>query len=110
MEFLPSFFVCFCPHIQDFPMKTFISRQFVKERAKNHIEFAKKVSITWAKILSINVEEKGPAPWGSSEVRTFHVSTLGFTGLVPGADMALLGKPCCGRHPTYKAEEDGHGC
>ena len=23
------------------------------------------------------------------------------------ADMALLGKPCCGRHPTYKVEEDG---
>ena len=26
-------------------------------------------------------------------------------------DMAPLGKkPCCGRHPTYKVEEDGHGC
>ena len=21
-----------------------------------------------------------------------------------------LGKPCCGRHPTYKVEEDGHEC
>ena len=29
---------------------------------------------------------------------------------IPGVDMALLGKPCCGRHPTYKVEEDGHGC
>ena len=29
---------------------------------------------------------------------------------IPGADMALLGKPCCGRCPTYKIEEDGHGC
>ena len=29
---------------------------------------------------------------------------------IPGADMALLGKPCCGRHPVYKTEEDGHGC
>ena len=28
----------------------------------------------------------------------------------PGADVALLGTPCCGRHPTYKVEEDGHGC
>ena len=27
-----------------------------------------------------------------------------------GAVMALLGKPCCGRRPTYKVEEDGHGC
>ena len=29
---------------------------------------------------------------------------------IPGVDMALFGKPCCGRHPTYKVEEDGHGC
>ena len=29
---------------------------------------------------------------------------------VPGEDMAPLGKPCCGRHPTYKVEEDGYGC
>ena len=29
---------------------------------------------------------------------------------IPGVDMALLGKPCCGRHPTYKVEEDGYRC
>ena len=29
---------------------------------------------------------------------------------IPDADMAPLGKPCCGRRPTYKVEEDGHGC
>ena len=29
---------------------------------------------------------------------------------ITGVDMALLGKPCCGRRPTYKVEEDGHGC
>ena len=29
---------------------------------------------------------------------------------IPGADMVLLGTPCCGRRPTYKVEEDGHGC
>ena len=23
-----------------------------------------------------------------------------------GVDVALLGKPCCGRRPTYKVEED----
>ena len=27
---------------------------------------------------------------------------------IPGADMVLLGTPCCGRRPTYKVEEDGH--
>ena len=27
-----------------------------------------------------------------------------------GADMVPLGKPCCGRRPTYKVEEDGHRC
>ena len=29
---------------------------------------------------------------------------------IPGVDMTLLSKPCCGRRPTYKVEEDGHGC
>ena len=29
---------------------------------------------------------------------------------IPDGDMAPLGRPCCGRHPTYKVEEDGHGC
>ena len=28
----------------------------------------------------------------------------------PGSDMAPRGKPCCGRHPAYKVEEDGHRC
>ena len=29
---------------------------------------------------------------------------------IPGGDMAPLGTPRCGRRPTYKVEEDGHGC
>ena len=29
---------------------------------------------------------------------------------IPGADMAPLIKPCCGRCPTYKVKEDGHRC
>ena len=35
---------------------------------------------------------------------------LGSPVQIPGADMALLGMACCGRRPTYKVEEDGHGC
>ena len=38
------------------------------------------------------------------------LATLGSLVRILGADMALLGKPCCGRRPTYKVEEDGHGC
>ena len=33
----------------------------------------------------------------------------GSPGRIPGADMAPLGTPCCGRRLTYKVE-DGHGC
>ena len=29
---------------------------------------------------------------------------------IPGADMAPLVQLLCGRRPTYKVEEDGHGC
>ena len=29
---------------------------------------------------------------------------------IQGADMAPFGKPYCSKHPTYKVEEDGHGC
>ena len=42
-----------------------------------------------------------------------HVPLLGgrgSPGQIPGADMALLGTPCCGRRPTCKVEEDGHAC
>ena len=38
------------------------------------------------------------------------LATWGSPVHIPGADMALLGKPWCGRRPTYKVEEDGHGC
>ena len=35
---------------------------------------------------------------------------LGLPVWIPGVDMAPLGTPCCGRRPTYKVEEVGHGC
>ena len=43
-------------------------------------------------------------------MRTFRFGGLGFTGSILDVDLALLGTPCCGRHPTYKVEEERHGC
>ena len=48
------------------------------------------------------------AQWLNSHLPLF--SGLAFAVQIPGADMAPLGTPCCGRCPTYKVEEDGHGC
>ena len=42
-----------------------------------------------------------------------HVLLLVAWGLpvwIPDVDMVPLGKPCCGRSPTYKVVEDGHEC
>ena len=40
----------------------------------------------------------------------FASAAQGLPVRIPGADMAPLGKPRSGRRPTYKVEEDGHGC
>ena len=49
---------------------------------------------------------------GGTVVKNAHSASAawGFQVQIPGADMTPLGKPCCGRHPTYKVEEDGHRC
>ena len=54
----------------------------------------------------------GLAQWRSGLVLTFcfRVAQGSRVGIL-GVDMAPFGKkPCCGRRPTYKVEEDGHGC
>ena len=52
----------------------------------------------------------GPASGAAVKYTRSASAARGSLVQIPGADMALLGKPCCGRHPTYKVEEDGHGC
>ena len=49
-------------------------------------------------------------PPGDAVVKFTHSASMSWGSLVriPGADMAPLGRPCCGRRPTYKVEEDGH--
>ena len=42
-----------------------------------------------------------------------HVPLLGgpgFAGSDPGCGHGTAWQPCCGRRPTHKLEEDGHGC
>ena len=55
-------------------------------------------------------EFRGPS--GGAAVKCTHsaLAARGSQVQIPGADMALLGTPCCGMHTTYKVEEDGHGC
>ena len=51
--------------------------------------------------------------WPGGAVVKFTHSAFAAWGLqfrILGADMALLIETCCGRRPTYKVEEDGHGC
>ena len=82
-------------------------------------------------LVQYDIDVSLPAPW-NLQLRIFHPIlkqiVLGQPGgtvvkcarstsaawgslvQIPGADMAPLVKPCCGRRPTYKVEEDGHGC
>ena len=65
--------------------------------------------------VSANYHKKKESPWGwpGGAAVKFARSTSAAWGSpvrIPGADMALPGKPCCGRRPTYKVEGVGHGC
>ena len=53
---------------------------------------------------------RGLAGGAAVKFARFASAAWGSPGGIPGADMTLLGTPCCGRCPTYKVEEDGHGC
>ena len=49
---------------------------------------------------------------GGAEVKCTHFASAvqGSQVRILGADTAPFDKPCCGGCPTYKVEEDGHGC
>ena len=61
--------------------------------------------------MCIKTEEFWGQP-GGAVVKCAHSASAARGSLVwiPGADVVPLGKPCCGRRPTYKVEEDEHGC
>ena len=57
-----------------------------------------------------NVSEGQP---GGAAVKFTYCASWwpGFAGLDPGCGHGTAWqKPCCGRRPTYKVEEHGHGC
>ena len=56
-------------------------------------------------------EALGGGPGGAAvKCAVLLLAARGSPARIPGVDMAQLGTPCCGRHPTYKVEEDGHRC
>ena len=48
--------------------------------------------------------------WPGGAVVKFTRSASAAQGSPVRIPRALLVKPCCGRHPTYKVEDDGHEC
>ena len=48
--------------------------------------------------------------WPSGTAVEFTYSASAAWVWIPGADVVPLGRPCCGRRPTYKVEEDEHRC
>ena len=56
----------------------------------------------------LRVLTHGPAQWRSSKCACSASAAQGLPVQILDMDMAPLGTPCCGRHPTYKVEEDGH--
>ena len=53
---------------------------------------------------------QGPASGAAVKSARSALAARGSPVWIPGVDMAPLDTPCCGRCPTYKVEEDGHGC
>ena len=69
----------------------------------------KKLPIKSFNLAKQSFENEGEGWPGGAVVKFAQSALAAWSSLVwmPGADMAPLSKPSCGRHPTYKVEEDG---
>ena len=70
---------------------------------------------TWSQLkytapLDQNAVAQDPAQWGSVKFAHSASATRGSPFGIPGADLRTTCQAMLGRHPTYKVEEDGHGC
>ena len=75
----------------------------------------KQNKVRWWRTFELHFTEFKIYSWGwpgGAAVKFAHSASAaqGLPVRIPGADTAPFGKPCCGRRPTYKVEEDGHGC
>ena len=60
---------------------------------------------------SNQTQKEGPAGGAAVKFTRSASAAWGLLVWILGVDLrALLVKPCCGRRPKYKIEEDGHGC
>ena len=74
--------------------------------------FTEALLVPWTCRLPTLIKFSRFGGWPGGAAVKFAHSTSAAQGSpvqILGADMAPLGKPCCGRRPTYKVEEDGHG-
>ena len=80
---------------------------------RSNLRTLQKIPISKLLCRNTLLKKQGVWAWPGGAAVKFTRSTSvtwGSQVQILGVDMALLGKPCCGRRPTYKVEEDGHGC
>ena len=91
----------------------YVRRQLHNPENKQVTWFDQKTERTWGVSQYYSIKNGNIRGLPSGTAVTFvHSASVarGSRVQIPAADMAPLGKPCCGRRPTYKVEEDGHRC